>query len=303
MILEGDLHVIDAIKEKKRLQDTGKTHEHIRPLLVIDGGFMKGAYGVGAALALEELNFNRVFSNVVGVSSGAPVAAYFISGEVHKIPNLIDDLFASWKFLNLWRLWNQLDTKYLMQLFKTSEQGMSMEKVFNAPVNLYIGVAEFESAKPELLRPSNGPELLDAMNASILMPNISTDKVYIDGVRYVDGGFTHPHILEKVFKEIDATHILIMTNQNQSDAFPTSRLERFLNNTVYRFRMSKAIRHAIHDRREERKKVYTNMRLHYKNPHAFIWGDNSIDSFDRDNTLVNSVIEKSRLWWHDLLKD
>ena len=72
MIFEGDKSVIAVIKEKKRLMEEGEPHEHLRPLLFIDGGLMKGAYGIGASLALEELGLDHVFSYVV------PNGAYYI---------------------------------------------------------------------------------------------------------------------------------------------------------------------------------------------------------------------------------
>ena len=84
MIFEGDSSVIEAIKEKKRLRDSGQPHAHIKPMLFIDGGLMKGAYGVGAGLAMEELGYFDVFTSAVGVSSGAPSAAYFIAGDTKR---------------------------------------------------------------------------------------------------------------------------------------------------------------------------------------------------------------------------
>ncbi len=82
MILEGDNSVIDAIKEKKRLMDAGEAHEHIKPLLIIDGGLMKGVYGTGAVMAIHELEFTQAFTGVVGMSSGAVAVAYLLSGNM-----------------------------------------------------------------------------------------------------------------------------------------------------------------------------------------------------------------------------
>ncbi len=81
MILEGDHSVIEAIKEKKRLSEEDKPHDHIKPLLIIDGGLMKGVYGVGACLALEELGYVDSFTSFGGVSSGAATIAYLLSGN------------------------------------------------------------------------------------------------------------------------------------------------------------------------------------------------------------------------------
>jgi len=153
MILEGDTAVIDAIKEKKRLMDAGKEHGHIKPLLIVDGGLMKAAYGVGAGLALEETGLSKVFTSVVGISSGAPSAAYFISGDVHIGARILDEECCTRKFLNMWRFWNQLDTEYLISALKgATGKGINIEKVFSSPTELYIGVSDFKTGKPNLLR-------------------------------------------------------------------------------------------------------------------------------------------------------
>lgn len=81
MILEGDTSVIKAIKEKKRLLDTDAPHEHIRPLLVICGGLMRGVYGGGAVTALSDQGYGEVFDDIIGLSTGAPTAAYFWLGK------------------------------------------------------------------------------------------------------------------------------------------------------------------------------------------------------------------------------
>lgn len=70
MLLEGDIQVLSVLKEKKRLLEVGEAHEHVKSLVVIDGGFMQGAYAVGAGLASEELDYTQAFSHVVGVPVG-----------------------------------------------------------------------------------------------------------------------------------------------------------------------------------------------------------------------------------------
>ncbi|MFT7507190.1 MAG: putative patatin/cPLA2 family phospholipase [Acidimicrobiales bacterium] len=302
MIFEGNKSVIDAIKEKKRLMDVGEDHEHIKPLLIVDGGLMKGAYGVGASLFLEEAGFNQAFTNVVGISSGAPSAAYFLAGDVQKGSSLIYEVCCSRRFLNMWRFWNQVDTKYFVSVLKGSTgKGINIEKVFQNASNLYIGVADYKTGEPELLTPRNGEELLRTIQASILMPNVSSDIVTFNDIRYVDGGFTRPHILRKAVDEIDATHVLVITNQDQT-VTTIPKLERFLNNTLFRWRMPKALRFAAHERRKERMKAVEEMKENNDQQYALIWGDHSIRSMERDSIKVQEVVQKSRLWWKELFE-
>lgn len=301
MIFEGDKSVIAAIKEKKRLLDAGEQHEHIRPLLVIDGGLMKGAYSVGTGMALEDLGYTDVFSHIVGVSSGAPMAAYFVSGQVKACASVLWEEFSSRKFINMWRFWNQVNTFYAAAVLRgVTGKGIDTQKVFASRTNIHIGVANFVTGEPKLLRPKTGEELLQAIQASILMPNVSNDIVTIKDIRYADGGFTKPHILRKAIDEITATHVLILTNQDQTvSTIPF--LERFLNHTLFRWRMPKALRFAAHERKRERHKVLADMEKNYDKPYALVWGDHSITSMERDPKKIKAVIEASKEWWHGVL--
>jgi len=218
MIFEGDRGVISAIKEKKRLMEAGEEHGHIKPLLVIDGGLMKGAYGVGGALALQEFGLTEAFDNVVGISSGAPTAAYFVADDVSSGSSIIWEYCCSKKFLNMWRFWNQVDTDYFMSALKDSTKyRLQTDKILRARPKLHIGVANFQTGKPSLLQPATEPGLFDSIQASILMPNVSNDIVHINDIRYVDGGFTNPHVLTCVLGHMEVTHMLMITNQDHID--------------------------------------------------------------------------------------
>ncbi|MCB9815715.1 patatin-like phospholipase family protein [Candidatus Nomurabacteria bacterium] len=301
MIFEGEHSVIEAIKEKKRLKDEGLEHDHIKPMLFIDGGLMKGAYGVGAGLALEELGYGDIFTSLVGVSSGAPSAAYFVSKETRVGASLMWEECCSRKFINVWRIWNQVDTFFLSAVLRgVTGKGINTQKVFSSPTEVYIAVANFETGEPELLKPKNDEELFTAIQASILMPNVSSDKVKFNDIRYVDGGFTRPHSLMKAIDVIDATHILFITNQDKTIT-TLPKLERFLNHTIFRHRMPKLLRFAAHERKRERIKAIEYMDKHHPIPHALIWGDHSIRSMERDKVKVTEAIEKSRQWWLKLM--
>ena len=302
MIFEGDKSVIEAIIEKKRLMDAGAPHAHIKPMLFIDGGLMKGVYGAGAVKALEELGYTNVFTSVVGVSSGAPTAAYFVSGEVEKGITVYYEECCSKKFINVWRFWNQINTMYFAGAIRgVTGKGISANKVFTSKTKLYIGLSNFTDGSPKLMLPETSDDLYDAIQASILMPNISTDIIKFDDIRYVDGGMTRPHILKLGLDEIEYTHVLIITNQDHT-VTTIPFLERLFNHTIYRHRMPKLLRFAAHERRRERMKVIADMKKNSQKPFALVWGDHSIHSMEQKPKKVKEVIEKSRLWWRELLK-
>lgn len=300
MIFEGNHSVIEAIKEKKRLIDTGQPHDHIRPLLYQGGGLMGGVYGVGAALALEELGYSKVFTSMVGVSSGAPTIAHFAAGSTRDGMSILTEDFCDGSLVNLWRFWNQVDTKEFIKILRQDEKKrINFEKVFANPANIYFGVSEYETAEPKLLQPRDEDHLFDCIHASVNMQNVSPYQVIIDGVHYTDGGFTKPHMIDEVIKKVDATHVLIITN-NDRDFSPIPKLERLLNRTLFRLRMNGILTQAINSRREERDKAISEA-LQSLHQVAVVWGDGSVGPMENNTKKVASAIEASRTWWHGLI--
>lgn len=302
MICDGDHAVFVAIKEKRRLMRKGESHEHIQPLIIFGGGLMKGAYGVGAAIALDEFGYGGVFHNVVGISSGAPTAAYFLAGSIKDGLNILIEDCCNTKFANNWRVWNQVDTEYLMNIIRFGEgKKIDYRKILERKTKLHFGVSEYKTGLPVLIEPKNEEMFFSAMHASLTMQNVSTHRTFIDGVHYADGGFTKPHIVSHVLDKITATHILFITN-NDREFGQISNFEKVLNRTLFRLRLNGAFVTAINARREERDKAIQKMHdIHI--PAAVVWGDGSMSSMERNKQKIEAVAEMSRLWWHGLLMD
>lgn len=300
MIFEGDHSVIQAIIEKKRLQDAGLPHEHIRPLMIQGGGLMQGVYGAGAALALSELGYSKAFTSLVGISSGAPTVAYFAAGNVEDGISVLKEDCGDRRFMNPWRFWNQVDTQHFIDILQHDERKkLDVEKVFHHPAKIYFGVSRYETAKPELIQPTNADELFLGMHASINMRNVSKHKIIIDGVHYADGGFTKPHIIGHAVKEIDATHVLIITN-NTRHYNPITNLERFLNRTIIRMRLNGTLSQAIRTRLRERDKAVAEA-MESPKPVAAVWGNGAISSVETKPEKIAATVEASRTWWHGLM--
>ncbi len=303
MIFEGDIGVIDALKQKKQLAEGGQPHEHIKILLYVDGGLMKGAYAIGAGLVFEELGYNHYFSSIVGVSSGAPSAAYFVSKETYRGASLLWEECCSQKFLNFWRIWNQEDTHFIMRAMKRGRKQLQIDKILSSPVSLHIAMTNFQTGKPYLIKPRTGEELFTAIQASLLMPHISSDVVIHEGKRYVDGGVSQPSALQLVVDEIEATHLLVFTSQDKTTA-GLSKFEIFLGETIFRWRMPKALRTAAYARKQARLNAIEHIKKHYQHiPAAFIWWDGSIGGAERNPKKILSVVERSKQWWRAILEE
>lgn len=299
MIFDGEYSVIKAIKEKQQLIKAGLPHEHIRPLLIQGGGLMRGAYGVGAAIALAELGFTKVFTNLVGISSGAPILAHFAAGTAKEgLAVFIEDCTDP-RFVNPWRFWNQVDTHRLMDIIQNHPQKrVDEQKVFQNPAQLYFGVAEYETALPKLINPDSKELFFKSMHASLNMQNVSSHKVIIDGVQYVDGGFSTPHVINEAIRVLSPTHVLVITN-NDRDFAPLSRMERLLNRTIFRFGINGVLVKSINTRREARNRAIEEA-FSSGIPTAVVWGDGSIGAMEKSADRIKTTVETSRRWWHDL---
>lgn len=299
MIFDGEHSVIQAIKKKKRLVEAGESHQHIRPLCIQCGGLMRGAYGLGAAIALEEQGHTNSFSSLVGLSSGAPIVAHFAAGTVQRGRHVLIEDCTNPGFVNPWRFWNQVDTKYLMELLRSDEEKkIDLDKVLANPAKVYIGVTEYQTAKPVLLSPKNEDLFFKAMHASINMQNVSPYKIVIDGVHYADGGFSAPHMISEAITTISPTHVLIITNNDRSFK-PLSLIERTLNRTLFRLRLNGALAQAINTRREARDQAIAETYISGI-PTAVVWGDGSVNGMERNAKKIEAAVEASRTWWHGL---
>lgn len=300
MILEGDSEVIQAIKEKKRLMDEGKSHDHIQPLLIIDGGLMKGTYGTGAVLAIDELGFTKTFKSVVGISSGAVAASYLLSANIIDGSVMYEEA-CSKEFRPRFNLTNVINVHFFERVLAgDTGKGLLFDKIFSHAVKLYIGVSEYATGKPVLISPTNPEDLLRSVRASISIPGSVSLPSHINGIRYVDGAASRPHILEHIVTSLEATHILIITNQDKGTKH-ISWLEHFMNSTLFRYRMSASLRIATNWRREARHQFVEKILSSSAKPTLLVWGNNSIGSRESNPVIVKGVVEKSKAWWLQLL--
>lgn len=302
MICDGDQSVFQALKEKRRKMEAGEPHDDITPLLIFGGGLMKGAYGVGAALALEELGYSDVFTNVVGVSSGAPTAAHFVAKSTKRGVSILTEECCTRRFANPWRFWNQIDTEYFIDTMRHhKDKRVVADEVLAAEATLHFGVGEYTTGLPKLLVPHDEESLFAAMHASLTMQNVSRHRTYIDGVHYADGGFTKPHILQEIIDTLKATHIVFITNNDRVFG-SISSFERYMNRTLFRLRLNGPQVTAINGRREEREKAMFSL-WSSSIPSAVIWGDGSVGSLERNPERLAASVESSRIWWYGLLSD
>ena len=300
MILEGDNRVIDALKEKKRLMEAKQEHGHIRPLLMVGAGLMKGVYGAGAMVALEELGYRQVFSSAVGLSSGAPTLAYFLAGQAAVLPGLIAEDVASTKLIRPLHLRNVVNLEYFVDILRgATGRGLNFPALLRTPTDFKVAVSAYKTARPVFFTPGSENVFMDCMRATVAIPGIVTQKVKIDGARYVDGASTQPYALDAAYQTIDATHVLAIMNQDR-DASHSPRMEKFISATLVRHRFSPALLEASTLRHAARNQ-FAQQAIAGPIPTTVVWGDARVGSYEREATYLYEVTEASRVWWRELL--
>jgi predicted patatin/cPLA2 family phospholipase len=302
MIYEGDKNVISAIKEKKRLIEAGEDHSHIRPLIILGGGLMKGIYGAGALIALDKNGMSKIFDYAAGVSSGVPSLAYFLSGQSSLITDLAVNESTDKNFIRRWHLKNVVNTDYFISVVEgLTNKALDFKKLCDSRTKLYVFVSDFETANPKLLVPKTFRNFLLAVQATISIPGVVTTPVYIEGRRYVDGASTQPYALDVAYDYFDSTHTLVIMNQDKNQSKP-SLFEWFMSQTVLRHRFSPMLRAAANKRHTARG-LFADRVLSDDKPTAVVWGDSTVNSYETAPNKLRTAIARSENWWNDLLSE
>lgn len=301
MILEGDTSVIDALKEKKRLMDSGEDSGHIRPLLFVGGGMMQGAYGVGAVEAISKCGYTDVFAYYAGVSCGAASIAYMLSGNVDEGKRVTYEDCCSKDFFDIFRLNNMFSgIAFENALRGHTGKPLEVKEVLKYNDSFYIGATRYSDGESAILHPQNAEELFLYLRASMTQPGVSSERAEIDGVRYVDGACADPSVLEKVIDKTKPTHVLIVANQSRGIK-KNKLVESFLFAAVFRSIPART-RNVILTRTDRYMRLLTELTKDSSVPVLVSWGNGSIKPLERDSSIVKNVIEDSKIFWDNVLK-
>lgn len=303
MFFDGNSEeLLSVLREKKQCITEGRPHDHIRPLLVICGGVLKGAYGGGAVSALHEEGFSEVFDWVVGSSTGAPTACYFLSGQPWLGTSIYWEECCTRKFMDKRRFITPCDTEYISQVFRgLTGKGLDVEKVLQHRSKLLLAVTNYSTARQSFVTPKNSNELFSALHSSIAIPGATKAKSYINGERHVDGSYSNPMPVRLLIGRLQPTHVLVLSNRERKFSDATPFIEVAFNATMWRARMSPAVRRAAKLRR-----ALLARQLHWAVtkspvPTVVMWGDGSVGSLTQNSSLLQKVCQQSKDWWLQFL--
>jgi predicted patatin/cPLA2 family phospholipase len=277
--------IVERLLRKRDLLRAGDTgHERIRTALFIDGGGMRGVYGGGVIVALEQLGLTDVFDYVIGVSAGAADCAYFLSGQAEFGTSLYYEELASKRFINVWRFSKILDIDYLDESFRYTKP-LDSERVRQSRSRFLIGVTKAETGECVYLDMADSSiDVITAIRASTALPIVYNRTVSINGEAYSDGTTGCGVPVDYITSVLGCNTVLFILNRIFSDKNPrASWYERLLTHAVSR-NYSPSFRYA-----------YLNRKVPYNASLSMIRGADRADSDIVMKTISPAIMPISNL--------
>lgn len=286
---EGNESVLGRLLEKKRLRACDdERHKDVRGLLLILTGGMRGAYGGGQVIALEKAGLTEEFDTVVGISTGSPTGAYFLSGQAEIGTSIYCVECTQPRFIDLARL--RMDADYLAGVFYEGGKKLDTDAVRASRSNFFIGVTCARTGSGSLIDAKRMPDMVRAIRASIAMPLLTGKPVHLEGGSFLDGGGAYPFPLEEAITRFSPTDVLVLAN-GSPEGYARTR-PKAVRNWLGTLGYPKSVREAFVSapRRFERARdamATAPCRV------LVLWSDDCLSSFERNPKKLSEAAQAS----------
>ena len=298
--------VIGALRRKRALLTAGDDlHEEIRPALVISGGILMGAFGGGVVTALYEQGFAEVFDHVIGVSTGAPTAAYFLGGNPRLGASIYAEECCTKNFIDYLRWENVVDIGYLDRVFRGVTGKVVSESVHSSRTKLWISLTDMHTGDPLHVHPESHEELHTALAGACRMPGVCSDEYLVRGRSVCDGALSDAMPLHFLHNLNPApTHVLVVANY---PSYGQSRMHRFLEGILYnvllREKVSLQIRKLVRSRFAHFHRVIGEAQRATAPKTAVLWGGNFVSALEQNSEKLAQHTARAEKWWAQHLTD
>jgi len=212
---DGKHPLISHLKQKQHLLETNDpAHKAIKAVAIFEGGGMRGVYGSGVIVGLEQLGMNEVFDGLVGISAGACNAAYLAAHQAAVGPSVFYDDLPTGHFISLRRFGDFMDMGLLADVFR-NRKPLDQQALRASRSELYVGMTNVKTVQPKYLKLSDMPQKFDVVNALIAssaLPGYTKTAIDIEGEWYSDGLTTCNDPIGYAINELGATDILLVMN-------------------------------------------------------------------------------------------
>ncbi len=170
------------------MREEGRTGTGEASTLVVEGGGLRGAFGAGVLSELAARGEAR-FDDVVAVSSGAPTAAYLVTGQAADGLRIWEDHTHGAQLISP-RNWLKasplMDIDRLVDVF---DRGVPLDvgRLSGVAARCHVVVTNCETGRAEYVRATPG-NALSLLKATMAIPVAYGKVVHVEGVPYIDGG-------------------------------------------------------------------------------------------------------------------
>lgn len=241
----GDPEVIEnIIRKKDLLQNNPQDAKKLKTVVILPGGGQRGILQMGVALAFEKLHATEGIDEVLGISSGAGVGMYWLSGEAAtgarvSFDELIKDHFIS--YLHPLRIMNIKVLEAILRKIRP----VNLEYFQKQRTELLIGATDYDTGKEHYLSVKKMKDPISGIIASVSIPVFAKNVVEIQKHFYIDGGPGSPLPISYAIEKLHATDILVILTRtlDYRPAFPIL-VEFLLRSTIYHT-LSKGVREDL----------------------------------------------------------
>lgn len=281
--------------KKSLLKDNNQEHKKIRPLLLFLSGGMRGVSGAGVGFALNILGWKNIFDTVVGVSTGAGNAAYFLGGTQQSyIGGEIYYHYLAKYFINFFKK-PIADIDYVEWLIKNSTNKINFKAITESCAEFIVAVTDYNNGQGKLIDVKKSfPHMASAIKASIAMLGLYDLPVMVNCRNYLDGCIALPFPIKEVIEKFKPTDILIVANCSRGKIKnkKTGQIEKIIMKLLFRKSPAHLKKLGLTRRTRfiEGYEYFNNLNSINK---GIIWSDNNISLLTRDSRKLRNTFYKS----------
>jgi predicted patatin/cPLA2 family phospholipase len=302
MRFEGDPEVLRNVLRRQKLVARGDLRQYqYRPILFASTGVRRGVVGAGKGRAIERRKLNKVFTHMLGSSTGAASGQFMPGDQIGECIDLYWKEAVDEKFFSLKRLLGNRpvqDTRFLCEAFRGR---INLEAFHASPVEFHVGVTcaltgegRFLDAKRSDMHP------VDLVRASMSIPGLCGGPVYIDGHPYYDGAGAMGMPTQKIVEQFSPTDLLIFPNC--PDERKGSRLGGLVSRAMLA-RQPEAVQRAFLTRYQRFADGVKYLRQQTACRWAIVWTDESIGQYERNPLKLQDAANRAEAFMERLLLD
>ncbi len=302
MFFEGNCkEVLSALIQKKHLINENKNHSHIRPLLIVLSGIMRGADGGGRTQALQELGLIDSFDNMLGISTGAGIVAYAASHQCAVGNSIYHKECIELPLVSFKRALKGgylADVHSMANLLRRGEKALNQEIIKNSRTNVFVATSRKSDGKLKLFNLKDLSDMVSAIEASFAIVGAS-NHITIDNVDYIDGALSMPFPPKEIIDKLDPTHIFIIANKTERERLLL--IHKII--AKWMVRKTKHLEPEILKWQEKYDKSLSDLRDNsQKIPYLIAWSGKDVFPLEKNPKKLISVTKKANKHTKDLFK-